>query len=121
MRADSDQPINSVGAGLAGALLGVTFMRHGCGAIRLWDRRPDPRRTRMERGRSINLALAARGIRALEHAGVMDKVRPLLIPMRGRMIHDRTGSPTLLPYDNISYAWGGSMELLIPATQDFWT
>ncbi|MBS0417654.1 MAG: FAD-dependent monooxygenase [Proteobacteria bacterium] len=98
MRADSDQPINIVGAGLAGALLGVTFMRHGCGAIRLWDRRPDPRRTRMERGRSINLALAARGIRALEHAGVMEKVRPLLIPMRGRMIHDRSGSATLQPY-----------------------
>src|SRR5438552_1561882 len=87
LRTDSDQPINIVGAGLAGALLGVTLMRHGCGAIRLWDRRPDPRRTRMERGRSINLALAARGIRALEHAGVMEKVRPLLIPMRGRMIH----------------------------------
>ena len=110
MRADSDQPINIVGAGLAGALLGVTFMRHGCGAIRLWDRRPDPRRTRMERGRSINLALAARGIRALEHAGVMEKVRPLLIPMRGRMIHDRSGTPTLLPYgqreDEVIYSIG---------------
>jgi kynurenine 3-monooxygenase len=110
LRADSDQPINIVGAGLAGALLGVTFMRHGCGAIRLWDRRPDPRRTRMERGRSINLALAARGIRALEHAGVMEKVRPLLIPMRGRMIHDRSGTTTLQPYgqreDEVIYSIG---------------
>jgi len=110
LQADSDQPINIVGAGLAGALLGVTFMRHGCGAIRLWDRRPDPRRTRMERGRSINLALAARGIRALEHAGVMEKVRPLLIPMRGRMIHDRSGTTTLLPYgqrpDEVIYSIG---------------
>jgi len=85
-------------------------MRHGCGAIRLWDRRPDPRRTRMERGRSINLALAARGIRALEHAGVMEKVRPLLIPMRGRMIHDRSGATTLQPYgqreDEVIYSVG---------------
>jgi kynurenine 3-monooxygenase len=85
-------------------------MRHGCGAIRLWDRRPDPRRTRMERGRSINLALAARGIRALEHAGVMDKVRPLLIPMRGRMIHERSGATALQPYgqreDEVIYSVG---------------
>jgi kynurenine 3-monooxygenase len=73
-------------------------MRHGCGAIRLWDRRPDPRRVRTERGRSINLALAARGIRALEHAGVMDRIRPLLIPMRGRMIHERSGTVALQPY-----------------------
>jgi kynurenine 3-monooxygenase len=82
--------------------------RHGCGALRLWDRRPDPRRNRVERGRSINLALAARGIRALEHAGVMDRVRPLLIPMRGRMIHERLRSPSLHPYgqraDEIIYS-----------------
>jgi len=110
MRTDSDQPINIVGAGLAGALLGVTLMRHGCAGLRLWDRRPDPRRTRMERGRSINLALAARGIRALEHAGLMERIRPLLIPMRGRMIHDRSGATTLLPYgqreDEVIYSVG---------------
>ena len=110
MRTDSDQPINIVGAGLAGALLGVVLMRRGCGAIRLWDRRPDPRRSRTERGRSINLALAARGIRALELAGVMERIRPLLIPMRGRMIHDRSGDTALLPYgqrdDEVIYSVG---------------
>ena len=110
LRTDSDQPINIVGAGLAGALLGVLLMRHGCGAIRLWDRRPDPRRARTERGRSINLALAARGIRALERAGVMDRIRPLLIPMRGRMIHERSGATALQPYgqreDEVIYSVG---------------
>jgi kynurenine 3-monooxygenase len=91
------QPVNIVGAGLAGALLSIMLMRHGC-SVRLWDRRPDPRRAKSERGRSINLALAARGIRALEHAGVMDRIQPLLIPMRGRMVHDLTGNSTLHPY-----------------------
>jgi kynurenine 3-monooxygenase len=95
---DFDQPINIVGAGLAGTLLGVMLVRHGCSALRLWDRRPDPRRTRTERGRSINLALAARGIRALEHAGLMDRIRPLLIPMRGRMVHERSAPASLQPY-----------------------
>jgi kynurenine 3-monooxygenase len=76
----------------------------------LWDRRPDPRRTRAERGRSINLALAARGIAALERAGVMDHIRPLLIPMRGRMIHERSGATALQPYgqreDEVIYSVG---------------
>ena len=49
-------------------------------------------------GRSINLALAARGIRALELAGVMDRVRPLLIPMPGRMLHAIDGALTFVPY-----------------------
>jgi kynurenine 3-monooxygenase len=89
--------INIVGAGLAGALLAVLLARRGF-KITLYDRRPDPRESAAEGGRSINLALAARGIRALERAGVMDRIRPLLIPMRGRMVHDLSGAATLQPY-----------------------
>jgi kynurenine 3-monooxygenase len=91
------QPVNIVGAGLAGALLSLTLARRGF-SVNLFERRPDPLRSKAERGRSINLALASRGIRALEHAGVMEQVRPLLIPMRGRMVHDRSGTPALHPY-----------------------
>ncbi|HEY0340859.1 MAG TPA: NAD(P)/FAD-dependent oxidoreductase [Steroidobacteraceae bacterium] len=89
--------INIVGAGLAGALLAALLARRGF-RITLYDRRPDPRKSDAEGGRSINLALAARGIRALERAGVMDRVRPLLIPMRGRLVHDASGSTALHPY-----------------------
>ena len=97
MKAHTGQAVNIVGAGLAGALLAVLLARRGF-AVDLYDRRPDPRRGESERGRSINLALAARGIVALEHAGVMDRVRPLLIPMRGRMIHSLSGETQLQPY-----------------------
>jgi len=90
-------PINIVGAGLAGALLAVLLARRGF-KVAVYDRRPDPRTTNAEGGRSINLALAARGIRALEHAGVMAAIHPLLIPMRGRMVHGLTGATTLQPY-----------------------
>jgi kynurenine 3-monooxygenase len=93
----STGPVNIVGAGLAGALLAVLLARRGF-KVTLYERRPDPRDTTAERGRSINLALAARGIRALEHAGVMDRIRPLLIPMRGRMVHDASGSVSLQSY-----------------------
>ncbi len=93
------QPVNIAGGGLAGALLAVMLARRGI-PVRVRERRPDPRDHAPEAGRSINLALAARGIRALEHAGLMDRIRPLMLPMRGRMIHElETGStPHLLPY-----------------------
>ena len=55
--------INIVGAGLAGALLALLLARRGL-AVTLYERRPDPRQMRPERGRSINLALAARGRRS---------------------------------------------------------
>ena len=97
MRLPAGAHINIVGAGLAGALLAVLLARRGL-AVALYERRADPRQTQPERGRSINLALAARGMRALERAAVLESVRPLLIPMRGRMVHDRSGAAALQPY-----------------------
>jgi kynurenine 3-monooxygenase len=90
-------PVNIVGAGMAGALTAVLLARRGC-KVTLYERRPDPREANAESGRSINLALAARGIVALERAGVMDRITPLLIPMRGRMVHDASGSASLQSY-----------------------
>jgi kynurenine 3-monooxygenase len=89
--------VNIVGAGLAGALLALLLAQRGL-SVALYERRPDPRQVRPERGRSINLALAARGLRALEHAAVLARVEPLLIPMRGRMIHGRDGTAALQLY-----------------------
>jgi kynurenine 3-monooxygenase len=94
--------VNIVGAGLAGALLAVLLARRGL-TVTLYERRPDPRQTSPERGRSINLALAARGIRALERAGVMSQVAPLLIPMRGRMVHELSGKVALQPYGQLAH------------------
>ena len=89
--------VNIVGAGLAGSLLAVLLARRGL-PVMLHERRPDPRQAQPERGRSINLALAARGMRALERAAVLERVRPLLIPMRGRMVHELSGQTALQPY-----------------------
>jgi kynurenine 3-monooxygenase len=93
----ADRTVNIVGAGLAGSLLALLLARRGL-SVTLYERRPDPRQGQPERGRSINLALAARGMRALERAGVMERVRPLLIPMRGRMVHELSGQTALQPY-----------------------
>ena len=93
------QAVNIAGGGLAGALLAVMLARRGI-PVTVYERRPDPRLQPDDAGRSINLALAARGIRALQQAGLMTQIRPLLLPMRGRMIHEpQAGStPHLLPY-----------------------
>jgi kynurenine 3-monooxygenase len=85
------------GAGPVGTLLALLLARSGR-RVRLLERRADPRIGPAERGRSINLALAARGLAALERAGVLERVRPELVAMRGRQLHDRFGQGPLLPY-----------------------
>jgi kynurenine 3-monooxygenase len=93
--------ITLVGAGLAGSLLAIFLARRGY-RVTLLERRPDPRKTAApaSAGRSINLALANRGISALEEVGVMEGLRPALIPMAGRMLHDEEGRLRLVPYGN---------------------
>jgi kynurenine 3-monooxygenase len=91
--------VTLVGAGLAGSLLAIFLARRGH-RVSLLERRLDPRKTGASGGRSINLALANRGIAALEEVGVMDRVRPELIPMAGRMLHDEDGRLKLIPYGN---------------------
>ncbi len=89
--------VNIVGAGLAGALLAVLLARRGF-RVTIFDRRPDPRTIRDDSGRSINLAMATRGLRALERAGVATAVAKLLVTMRGRMVHPLAGDPALQAY-----------------------
>ena len=91
--------VTLVGAGLAGSLLSIFMAKRGH-RVTVLERRADPRKTGVSAGRSINLALANRGIAALEEVGVMDRVRPELIPMAGRMLHDEDGRLKLIPYGN---------------------
>ena len=87
-----------VGSGLAGGLLAAYFGRRGY-AVELYERRSDPREGNIVGGRSINLALSTRGIHALEHVGLAEEVLKHAIPMRGRMIHEKSGSLHFSPYD----------------------
>jgi kynurenine 3-monooxygenase len=90
-------PVTIIGAGLCGSLLAVMLKRGGHD-VSLLERRADPRTAPPVAGRSINLALSARGIRALERAGVFPRVKKLLMPMRGRVIHSQDGATELQPY-----------------------
>jgi kynurenine 3-monooxygenase len=90
-------PVTLLGAGLAGSLLAVFLARRGH-AVTVYERLPDMRKHEIPAGRSINLALAHRGIRPLQAVGLMPEVQKLLIPMRGRMLHDKSGVTSLTPY-----------------------
>lgn len=86
-----------VGSGLTGPLLATSLVKRGF-AVRLYERRPDMRRVQISAGRSINLALSTRGIHALREAGAWEVVEPIIIPMRGRMMHSVAGELTFMPY-----------------------
>jgi kynurenine 3-monooxygenase len=87
-----------IGSGLAGGLLAAYLGRRGYD-VDLYERRADPREGNIVGGRSINLALSTRGIHALEQLGIADEVLKHAIPMRGRMIHDKSSDLHFVPYD----------------------
>ncbi len=87
-----------IGSGLAGGVLAGYLGRRGH-VVNLFERRADPRVGNFVGGRSINLALSTRGIHALEQLGIADEVLRHAIPMRGRMIHDKSGDLHFAPYD----------------------
>ena len=87
-----------IGSGLAGGLLGAYLGRRGHD-VDLYERRTDPREGNIVGGRSINLAISTRGIHALEQIGIAEEALRYAIPMRGRMIHDRSGALHFAPYD----------------------
>ena len=96
----SGEAVSIVGAGPTGALLAVLLKRRGM-AVTLYESRADPRGDGAEGGRSINLALADRGTHALARAGLLDAVRRLVVPMRGRLVHQADGATGLQPYGRL--------------------
>jgi len=89
--------ITLIGAGLNGPLLAILLRQRGF-TVELYERRPDMRRVRMSAGRSINLAISTRGIHALQQAGLWERMRSIIIPMKGRMMHSIAGELTFQPY-----------------------
>jgi len=86
-----------VGGGLAGCLLATLLGRRGV-PVTVYERREDPRATPPERGRSINLAISARGLLALDQVGLRDLTLSRALPMHGRMVHSVDGQQSFRPY-----------------------
>ena len=94
--------VNIVGAGQCGTLMAVMLARHDF-EVDVYERYTDPRIEDAEAGRSINLALAARGLNALKKVGIDTLIQPMLVPMRGRMVHQADGTSIFLRYGQQSH------------------
>ena len=107
------QPITLIGGGLVGALLAQQLAQRGF-AVEVYEKYPDPRFIGFSGGRSINLALAERGLQALRTAGLADDVLRHAVMMRGRMVHARDGSTSLQRYgvDDSEVIWSVSRGTL---------
>jgi len=105
MAADS-RDITIVGGGLAGALLAILLAQRGW-SVDVFERRGDPRVHGYAGGRSINLALAERGLHALRQAGADGEVMKQAVMMRGRYVHPLHGEPGLQRYgrDDSEVIW----------------
>ena len=80
-----------IGAGLCGSLLALRLAQRGF-KIEVYESRSDLRTSDISAGRSINLALSDRGLKALRLCGMEEKAREICIPMYGRLIHDKDGN-----------------------------
>ena len=105
----AEKAVTIVGAGLVGSLLATLLAQRGF-AVTVYERRRDPRIAGYLGGRSINLALAERGLHGLRLAGMTDTVMALAVMMRGRMVHHRDGHTELLRYgrDDSEVIWSVS-------------
>lgn len=86
-----------VGAGLCGTLLAIRLAQRGY-TVSLHERRGDMRLEHVDAGRSINLALSSRGLKALDKVGLKETILKECIPMKGRMIHPLGGNEFFSPY-----------------------
>ena len=95
-----------IGAGLAGSLLALLLARRGA-RVRVFERRADPRSVGYLGGRSINLALAERGLHGLRLAGLEREVMAQATMMRGRMVHEGLEAPRFMRYgvDDSEVIW----------------
>lgn len=94
---NKDEKIIIIGAGLCGTLLAVRLAQRGY-KVSLHEKRSDMRREDVDAGRSINLALSSRGLKALERVGIKPAILEECIPMHGRMIHPLGGESFLSRY-----------------------
>jgi kynurenine 3-monooxygenase len=92
-----EKKIIIVGAGLVGSLWAV-YMRKAGYKVVIYERRSDIRKAEISAGKSINLALSARGWNSLNTAGIKADIEKIAIPMSGRIMHSEEGELTYQPY-----------------------
>lgn len=89
--------IGIVGSGLVGSLQAILMAKKGYD-VTVFENRPDLRKAKLIAGKSINLALSARGWKALKAAGIDGDIKEMAIPMYKRCMHALDGTLTYQNY-----------------------
>ena len=108
---NKENTIVIIGAGLCGSLLALRLAQRGY-KVEIYEARPDLRKTDISAGRSINLALSDRGLKALRLCGMEEKTREICIPMKGRLMHDSSSNTFESNYS------GREGEVIIPFLEE---
>lgn len=110
--------VTVIGGGPVGCVLAVILARRGHEVV-LYEMRPDMRRADIPAGRSINLVLTERGMKALDLLGLKEEVLAGTVPVIGRQIHSLEGELAYQPYGkdasecNYSVSRGALNQLLL--------
>lgn len=88
-----------IGGGLVGCVLAVCLAERGYG-VDVYERSPDVRRSDLNAGKSINITLCDRGLKALDEVGAGDLARRIAVPAYGRLMHGVDGALAFQPYGN---------------------
>jgi kynurenine 3-monooxygenase len=86
------------GAGLVGSLMGYILQKRGYN-VTIYERYGDIRQI-PSLGRSINLVLTGRGLRAIDAigGGLREEILALCVPVTGRVMHQEDSSTQYQPY-----------------------
>ncbi len=117
--------VSIIGSGLVGSLWAIFLAQRGY-KVKVYEKRADMRKHDIGGGRSINLAMSDRGLKALHAVGLEDEIRKMVIPMHGRMIHHLDGTTELQPYGEKgqfinSISRGGLNQLLMNKAEELGT
>ena len=94
---NTKKEVTIIGGGLVGSLLSIYLLKRGYKTA-VYERRPDIRKEQSIAGRSINLTLSDRGIKALGETGILDDIKSIAMPMYGRLMHNTDNSIAYQPY-----------------------
>ena len=89
--------IGIVGSGLVGSLQAILMAKKGYD-VTVFENRPDLRKAKLLAGKSINLALSDRGLKALREAGIEEDIKAISIPMYKRCMHALDGTLSYQQY-----------------------
>ncbi len=85
-----------VGGGLVGAMMAALLTEKN--KVSVYESRPDLRKQVVDGGRSINLIMTSRGLKALRAIGLQEKAKEIGVPVHGRTMHSIKGELTYQPY-----------------------